>query len=450
MQGFTSNSIILILFIFKIFNFENAYFLKFFFSFSDNFNRTSESDSSTNPRLEPKVSKVKKDRDVSLRKSSSKKRTDNLKMRIDQMQEDKETLEDEITHLRKSNQDLLAKIEKLSSEPRFDEGRLAAAMENSAMELRRLQEKHKKELAETEEIWKSNVKKLQMNGEKSLVDVEKLTQKLEISLSSDIQSRENLEILLNSIHTASNELSSLVHAGQYTTAKSGSQSSESRQFAFVAVSESLRRSLSNPNIPPALKTLFDLVLQISESHISLLQTEISEEKLVERSVRFTQSAQKIIHSLTEELSEASNVIYQTDTFVVNLISVLERRGVLPANEIPRIFTYTEGVNSKFDYSTILPMRLDLEERNKAFSMILDGIYEIKTYYYIFSMQNHRICKQNLGVNSLHSDGNLLSIIESSNAYAQSIIDGSMLGSPPTSPNRSLNRSRVSTDRNIAF
>jgi hypothetical protein len=368
-------------------------FQKYLFSFSDNFNPRSESDASTNPSLKPKGTKIKRDSAASRRKSSSKKRTDDLKMRIDQILKDKEILEDEITRLRKSNRDMYSKIEKLSSEPRFDEEKLAAVMENNALELRRLQEKHKKELAETEEHWKSNMRKIQTSGEKSSVEVEKLAQKLEISLSSDIQSRENLEILLSSIQVASNELSSLVHAGQYATAKSGSHSSESRQFTFVAISESLRRSLSNPNIPQALKTLFDFVLHISESHISLLQTEISEEKLVERSVRFTQSAQKIIHSLTEELSEASNVIYQTDTFVVNLISALERRGVLPANEIPRIFTYTEGVNSKFDYSTILPMRLDLEERNKAFSMILEGIFELCSKILSMYMYNsHRICE----------------------------------------------------------
>jgi len=294
-----------------------------------------------------------------------------LNMKIMMLEEERKYLEDHSTSLMSTNRELHMELEHFLSTSKQSERALATVSDKYASELKELQEQHKKELQDVETHWKSSMKTLRANGVKSTAEIEKLSHKLEVSLSSDIQARESLESLLRFVEAASNELSTVLRSGKYI-AESGSQSPESKKFTIIAVSESLRRSLAGSNVPQTLKSLFELVLQICESHISLLQVEMSEEKIVEKSVRFTQSAQKIIHSLTEELTEAATVIYQTDTFVVNLITILEKRGVIPANDVPKIFTYTEGINSRFDYSSVLPMRLDLEARNKAFTIILSG------------------------------------------------------------------------------
>ena len=255
-------------------------------------------------------------------------------------------------------------------------------------------------------------------------EINDMGRKLELALSSDIESRERLEAISKCLHFANHDLAGILKT-DLDACKLEGESFEVRRKCLQESSERLRRILVCDSIPYMLAPFFGLVMKLSELHLSRLCMELDEEILVSESFGYAETARKITKSLTSECAELADQLYQADCFSVKLISFLERNGVLAPNESPKVFTCSEGSSSSFDYAAVVPRRFDLQSRNKAFSMILSGVTQL--------------------VHEGYS-----SFLEETNSFAQHVVDHSPLVSPISSPRRNGSGYQFSSDRSSGF
>jgi len=259
----------------------------------------------------------------------------------------------DVLAIAKANEGLERKVVELEmskqKQSRAFEKRMAAKEE----EIERLRKAHSIYIDEMNEQMRSQASNAKETATAYEEEIVSRGRKLEITLSSDIEAREENDMIAKALHAAANDIVNLLGADEPLKHSSGRKLSESP--------ESFRRTLDCHSAPKLLRPIFAIISRLINERSTLLSTEDEEEKLVSKSVKFTHTARKIIKSLTAELSDAADVIYQSDSFVVKLLTFLERNGVAPAHDISKVFTFSEGaLEDKFDYSSLLPLRLDLE------------------------------------------------------------------------------------------
>ena len=194
--------------------------------------------------------------------------------------------------------------------------------------------------------------------------INELKTKLESTLSSDIESREYLDNINKSLYKTVTVISEILSFKiENSIIDDCDNPSEIKKTELSICLDKSRKALAEQlSAPELLVPLYEIVFRLCEEHILLLQNEMREEKLVANSVNLTKSARKIIKTLTIELSSASDIIYQSDTFLVDIITLLERNNIsLSPNLSSGLFEIESRVdNNDFEYAKALPKRYDSE------------------------------------------------------------------------------------------
>lgn len=291
-----------------------------------------------------------------------------------------EALMHEVSALQMSNDQLKTTKRHLEETVSSLSLRRNAMEDKREIEIGQLCRSHEEEVSELLLRYEAQHVVMQESSEIYSSEINAMGRKLEDALLSDIESREQLEALTKCLHAVTADLASLMKTGTALIVCCGtrtishcairhtglnisqleSDSFENRKRSLESNTEALRNILQSAQTPHALAPLIGLVLKLFDQHISVLSTELDEEILVSKSLGFAETARKVIKSLTNEAAELADIVYQADSFAVSLISLLEKNGALPPNQTSKIFTYSEGAASSFDYATTLPMRFDQE------------------------------------------------------------------------------------------
>ena len=332
-----------------------------------------------------------------------------LKSTVTETKSQLNSTKNEVRILSENNNDLKKQITTLKK--RINESK-SSINDISAKQKSEIEETTRKYEAMIESVRSAHEMQLKNATHLKENEVQAVEKKLELALSSDIESRESYETLIKALNTVSNELNSTL-SHDLDIARNNPSPHSANSLAIITRYDRLQSMLLAKSNPMTLVSIFTYISRMLEQYVMLLKRESEEGHLVSRSLDFATNSRNIVKSLSNELKVASDAIRGVDEFVSSTLSQFERNGIIKEDELSSLQISGDVTKG--------PVNIDVGTRNKAFSLISTGISKL-------------------------INNEIVSVFEEANTFARNVIKNSPLTSPTNSPLRGR-RSRA--EKNVA-